>query len=91
MLNDDEIVTSVQAESDPVDDETDKDENKINGSSKGPSNTDKFSALETAMESAIGHCRATQKRPPGHMRPADSVSLFYTDGPRWSKLTIRRS
>ncbi|GFU85806.1 hypothetical protein TNCV_2036371 [Trichonephila clavipes] len=38
-------------ESDPVDDETDEDENNINdGSSKGPSNADAVSALETAME-----------------------------------------
>ncbi|GFU29312.1 uncharacterized protein TNCV_3334981 [Trichonephila clavipes] len=47
MLNDDEIVTSVQAESDPVDDETNEDEGNNNESSKGPS---KFSVLETAME-----------------------------------------
>ncbi|GFV31262.1 uncharacterized protein TNCV_1640141 [Trichonephila clavipes] len=45
MLNDDEIVTSVQEESDPVDDETDEDEDN-----KGSSNADAFSALETAME-----------------------------------------
>ncbi|GFX46133.1 uncharacterized protein TNCV_2094491 [Trichonephila clavipes] len=50
MLNDDEIVTSVQVESDPVDDETDEDEDSNNESSKGPSNADAFSALETAME-----------------------------------------
>ncbi|GFV19201.1 uncharacterized protein TNCV_3224191 [Trichonephila clavipes] len=50
MLNDDEIVTSVQEESDPVDDETDEDENDNNESSKGPSKTNAFSALETAME-----------------------------------------
>ncbi|GFV59293.1 uncharacterized protein TNCV_2340341 [Trichonephila clavipes] len=50
MLNDDEIVTSVQEESDPVDDKTDKDENNKNESSKGPSNADAFSALETAMD-----------------------------------------
>ncbi|KAK0062605.1 jerky protein, partial [Biomphalaria pfeifferi] len=51
MLNDDEIVTSVQEESDPVDDETDEDEdNIINESSKGPSSSDAFAALETAME-----------------------------------------
>ncbi|GFS97729.1 uncharacterized protein TNCV_2558831 [Trichonephila clavipes] len=51
MLND-EIVTSVQKESDPVDDETDEDEgnNNNNESSKGPSNADAFSALETTME-----------------------------------------
>ncbi|GFU62346.1 uncharacterized protein TNCV_1447521 [Trichonephila clavipes] len=49
MLNDDEIVTSVQEESDPVDDETDEDEDN-NENSKGPSNADAFSALETAME-----------------------------------------
>ncbi|PRD26989.1 UNVERIFIED_CONTAM: hypothetical protein NCL1_36574 [Trichonephila clavipes] len=51
MLNDDEIVTSVQAETEPVDDETDEDEeNSNNESSKGPTNADAFSALETAME-----------------------------------------
>ncbi|PRD37066.1 UNVERIFIED_CONTAM: hypothetical protein NCL1_06733 [Trichonephila clavipes] len=49
MLNDEEIVTSVQEESDPVNDETDEDEDN-NESSKGPSNADAFSALETAME-----------------------------------------
>ncbi|GFX03864.1 hypothetical protein TNCV_4677691 [Trichonephila clavipes] len=51
MLNEDEIVTTVQEESHPVDDETDEDEG-INNSegSKGPSNADAFSALETAME-----------------------------------------
>ncbi|GFT05149.1 hypothetical protein TNCV_531871 [Trichonephila clavipes] len=38
-------LTSVQEESDPVDDETDEDEN-----SNGPSNTDAFSALEIAVE-----------------------------------------
>ncbi|GFU33616.1 uncharacterized protein TNCV_1797991 [Trichonephila clavipes] len=49
--NDDEVVTSVQEESDHVDDETDKDEdNNNNESSKGSSNADAFSALETAME-----------------------------------------
>ncbi|GFY10112.1 hypothetical protein TNCV_1946571 [Trichonephila clavipes] len=49
MLNDDKIVTSVQEESDSVDDEMDEDEDD-NESSKGPSNADAFSALETAME-----------------------------------------
>ncbi|GFW61357.1 hypothetical protein TNCV_4136751 [Trichonephila clavipes] len=49
MLNNDEIVTSMQEESDPVDDETDEYEDN-NESSKGPSNGDAFSALETAME-----------------------------------------
>ncbi|PRD34577.1 UNVERIFIED_CONTAM: hypothetical protein NCL1_14200 [Trichonephila clavipes] len=49
MLNVDEIVTSVQEESDPVDDKTDEYEDN-NESSKGPSNTDAFSALQTAME-----------------------------------------
>ncbi|GFV15537.1 uncharacterized protein TNCV_4835631 [Trichonephila clavipes] len=48
--NDDEIVTSVQEESDLVDDETDEDEDNNNESSKGPSNVDAFSALDTAME-----------------------------------------
>ncbi|GFY22587.1 uncharacterized protein TNCV_2178481 [Trichonephila clavipes] len=42
--------TSVQEESDPVDDETDEDEGNNSESSKGPSNADAFSALETAME-----------------------------------------
>ncbi|GFS49864.1 putative ankyrin repeat protein FPV244 [Trichonephila clavipes] len=40
--------TSKYCESDPIDDETDEDEN--NESSKDPSNADAFSALETAME-----------------------------------------
>ncbi|GFW14269.1 uncharacterized protein TNCV_3548581 [Trichonephila clavipes] len=41
MLNDDEIVTSVQEESNPVDDETDENEdNSNNESRKGPSNAD---------------------------------------------------
>ncbi|GFS79202.1 uncharacterized protein TNCV_4408921 [Trichonephila clavipes] len=50
MLNNDEIVTSVQAECYPVDDETEEDEDNSNESSKGPSNAGAFSALETAME-----------------------------------------
>ncbi|PRD21444.1 UNVERIFIED_CONTAM: hypothetical protein NCL1_51698 [Trichonephila clavipes] len=50
MLNDDEIVTSVQEEFDPVYDEMDEDEDNNNESSKGQSNADTFSALETAME-----------------------------------------
>ncbi|PRD21176.1 UNVERIFIED_CONTAM: hypothetical protein NCL1_52567 [Trichonephila clavipes] len=51
MLNYDEIVTSVQKESGPVDDETDENEEKNNNeSSKGPSKADAFSALETTME-----------------------------------------
>ncbi|GFV49830.1 hypothetical protein TNCV_1391121 [Trichonephila clavipes] len=50
MLNEDEIVTSVYEESDPVDDETDEDKDINNKSSKGPSNADAFSAFETAME-----------------------------------------
>ncbi|GFX15648.1 uncharacterized protein TNCV_2131341 [Trichonephila clavipes] len=50
MLNDVEIVTSVQEESDPVDDEMDEDEGNYNKeSSKGPSNADVFSVLEIAM------------------------------------------
>ncbi|GFY01425.1 uncharacterized protein TNCV_850331 [Trichonephila clavipes] len=52
MLNHDEIVISVQEESDPVDDKTNEDEdiNNNNESNKGSSNADAFSALETAME-----------------------------------------
>ncbi|GFV53210.1 hypothetical protein TNCV_1065691 [Trichonephila clavipes] len=43
--NDDEIVTSVQEESNLVDDKTNEDpDNKNNESSKGPSNADSFSA-----------------------------------------------
>ncbi|PRD30391.1 UNVERIFIED_CONTAM: hypothetical protein NCL1_26548 [Trichonephila clavipes] len=45
-LNYDEIVTSEQEESDPIDDEMDEDEgNNNNESSKSPSNADAFSAL----------------------------------------------
>ncbi|GFX89567.1 uncharacterized protein TNCV_72601 [Trichonephila clavipes] len=51
MLYDNEIVTSIQEESDPVDDQMDEDEdNNNNESSKGPSNADAFPALKTAME-----------------------------------------
>ncbi|GFU21848.1 uncharacterized protein TNCV_3283291 [Trichonephila clavipes] len=51
MLNDDEIVTSVQKESDPVNDETNEDDhNNNNESSKGSTNADAFFTLETAME-----------------------------------------
>ncbi|GFT73339.1 uncharacterized protein TNCV_4009531 [Trichonephila clavipes] len=49
MLSDDEIATSVQ-EYHSVDDETDEEEHNSNESSKGPSNSDVFSALEIAME-----------------------------------------
>ncbi|PRD33107.1 UNVERIFIED_CONTAM: hypothetical protein NCL1_18420 [Trichonephila clavipes] len=51
MLNDDEIVTSMEEESVSVADEMDeeKDNNSIE-SSKGPSKTDAFSALETSMK-----------------------------------------
>ncbi|GFV13016.1 hypothetical protein TNCV_3175511 [Trichonephila clavipes] len=54
MLNDDEIVTSVQ-KSDHVDSETDEDEDNNNESSEGPSNADAFSALDTAMECVRFH------------------------------------
>ncbi|PRD27198.1 UNVERIFIED_CONTAM: hypothetical protein NCL1_36063 [Trichonephila clavipes] len=51
MLNDGELVTSVQEESDPVDDEMNEDEdNNNNENSEGPSNVDVFSVLKTAME-----------------------------------------
>ncbi|GFX17756.1 hypothetical protein TNCV_475561 [Trichonephila clavipes] len=50
MVNDDAIVTSVHAESNPVDDEMDEDEDKNNESSKSPSNVDAVSALETALK-----------------------------------------
>ncbi|GFX71674.1 uncharacterized protein TNCV_4131201 [Trichonephila clavipes] len=51
MLNEGEIVTSVQEEFDAVDDEMDEDEDSNNNeSSKGPSNADAFSVLETAMD-----------------------------------------
>ncbi|GFT56468.1 uncharacterized protein TNCV_2334311 [Trichonephila clavipes] len=49
MLNDDEFVTSTQAESDTVDDETDEVEDNHTERSKRPSNTGAFSALETTM------------------------------------------
>ncbi|GFW65051.1 uncharacterized protein TNCV_393171 [Trichonephila clavipes] len=50
MLNDDENVTSVQEESDSVNDETDEDEDNNNENINGSSNANAFSALETAME-----------------------------------------
>ncbi|GFT34455.1 uncharacterized protein TNCV_4124471 [Trichonephila clavipes] len=50
ILNNDEIVTSVLEKSNSVNDETVEDEDYNNGSSKGPLNSDAFSALETAME-----------------------------------------
>ncbi|GFW72153.1 uncharacterized protein TNCV_4790401 [Trichonephila clavipes] len=51
MLNDDDIVISVQEKSDRFDDETDEDEdNNNNENSNGPSNADAFSAFETTME-----------------------------------------
>ncbi|GFX37931.1 hypothetical protein TNCV_3835321 [Trichonephila clavipes] len=65
MLNDDEIVTSVQEESDLVYDETDEDEDNNNESSKGPSNADAFPALETANnnQSAVFLITFAQERP----------------------------
>ncbi|GFV20973.1 uncharacterized protein TNCV_2280171 [Trichonephila clavipes] len=45
-----EIVTSVQEDFDPVVDEAGEDEDNNHESSKGPSNADTFSTLETAME-----------------------------------------
>ncbi|GFV03489.1 hypothetical protein TNCV_5060301 [Trichonephila clavipes] len=44
-----EIVTSVQKESDHVDDETDEDEDNNNERNKDQSSADAFSALETVM------------------------------------------
>ncbi|GFV30461.1 hypothetical protein TNCV_990161 [Trichonephila clavipes] len=59
MLNDDEIVTYVQEETDPVDDEMDEDENN-NESSKRPSNADAFfcvrdscGVVRTTIKSAV--------------------------------------
>ncbi|PRD29298.1 UNVERIFIED_CONTAM: hypothetical protein NCL1_29807 [Trichonephila clavipes] len=50
-LNDDENVTAVQEECDPVGDETDEDEdNNNNECGKGASKAGAFSELETAME-----------------------------------------
>ncbi|GFV89821.1 hypothetical protein TNCV_4690501 [Trichonephila clavipes] len=46
VLNDDEIVTYVQEESNSVDHEMDEDEGINNESSKGPSNADAFYAFE---------------------------------------------
>ncbi|GFT32193.1 hypothetical protein TNCV_1034731 [Trichonephila clavipes] len=50
MLSDDDIVTSVQEESDPVDDETGEDEDNNNENNKAQSNADVFFALETDTE-----------------------------------------
>ncbi|GFY02865.1 uncharacterized protein TNCV_3507451 [Trichonephila clavipes] len=53
MLNDDESVTSVQEESNPVADEADEDEGSNNNeSSKGPTNVDTFSALEAVWSAS---------------------------------------
>ncbi|GFV47508.1 HTH CENPB-type domain-containing protein [Trichonephila clavipes] len=50
LLHDDEIVTSVQEEYDPVDDKTDEaEDNSNNESSKGTSNANALSTLETSM------------------------------------------
>ncbi|GFW11419.1 hypothetical protein TNCV_3809381 [Trichonephila clavipes] len=56
MLNHDEIVTSVQEEFDPVDNETDEDEDNNNESSKCPSNANAFSALETTSCVLLNYC-----------------------------------
>ncbi|GFY14497.1 hypothetical protein TNCV_1315511 [Trichonephila clavipes] len=46
VLNEDEIASSVQEESDPVNDKTYEDEDiNNNESSKGPTNADEFSSL----------------------------------------------
>ncbi|GFV66679.1 hypothetical protein TNCV_2595001 [Trichonephila clavipes] len=51
----------MQKESDPVDDETEEDENKNNNeSSKGPSNADAFSALEASVECRKSFVRLVQ-------------------------------
>ncbi|GFX82245.1 HTH psq-type domain-containing protein [Trichonephila clavipes] len=50
MLNDHDIVTSMQEESDPVDNETDKDNDNNNECNKGPSNAGAFFVLETTMK-----------------------------------------
>ncbi|GFT82566.1 uncharacterized protein TNCV_1633681 [Trichonephila clavipes] len=50
MLHDDEIVTDVKEESDPIEDKTDEDEDNNNENSKDPTNAGAYSALETAME-----------------------------------------
>ncbi|GFS91851.1 alpha-2 adrenergic receptor [Trichonephila clavipes] len=60
ILNDDEIAISVQEESNPVDDEMDEDQdNNNNESSKGPSNADTLSALDTAK--ALETVRTTMR------------------------------
>ncbi|GFY01452.1 hypothetical protein TNCV_850601 [Trichonephila clavipes] len=56
----DEIVTSVQKESDYVDDETDEDAD--NESDKGPSNADAFSTIETTMEWILKCCPNSNPR-----------------------------
>ncbi|GFV84311.1 uncharacterized protein TNCV_1591701 [Trichonephila clavipes] len=55
MLNDDEIVTSVQAESDPVYDEADEDEGNNNESSKGSSNAGAFPATTENSLAVLNH------------------------------------
>ncbi|GFV12342.1 uncharacterized protein TNCV_1538371 [Trichonephila clavipes] len=74
MLNDDEIMTSVQ-ESDPVDDEMDEDgDNNNSESSKGPSNADAFSALDTSMEWYEHQCGPTDVQE--NQRPCSEKSIY---------------
>ncbi|GFV15474.1 hypothetical protein TNCV_4835001 [Trichonephila clavipes] len=80
MLNDADIVSSVQAESNPVDDETDQDEDKNNESSKGPSNAGTFSALETATEWIVGYLNTIQNR----TKNAKPISYGWTVALQWA-------
>ncbi|GFX62678.1 vacuolar protein sorting-associated protein 13C [Trichonephila clavipes] len=93
MLNDDEIVTYVQEKSDPVDDETDEDEdNNNNESSRGPSNADALSALETvdavvekirlnvSVSYLLGVMKYVSDALPGSRLPSSSAFLEDDEG-----------
>ncbi|PRD36879.1 UNVERIFIED_CONTAM: Jrkl [Trichonephila clavipes] len=78
MLNDHEIMTSVQEESDPVVDETEEDEDNNNESSKSPSNADAFSAFETAMTATIRVLSSTIAAQE-NQRPCSEKQKVYND------------
>ncbi|PRD30422.1 UNVERIFIED_CONTAM: hypothetical protein NCL1_26484 [Trichonephila clavipes] len=75
MLNDDEIVTSVQKESDPVDDETNEDvDNNNNKSSKGPSMlTHSYGVVRTTIRVLFYSTTAAQE----NQRPCSGKTKMY--------------
>ncbi|GFT80395.1 hypothetical protein TNCV_2184511 [Trichonephila clavipes] len=80
MLNAVGIVTSVQEESDPVDDEDEENDESCNGSL----NADVFSALEIAMEGKNGSVGQ------GCCRFCGSYELYAPTGTRVPRVTVSR-